>query len=788
MKSKFYCKSDYIITGVCFFFFAVTVKGQVDMTPQEYLLQLKKVLPEDLYTTSDQIYQSPGTPLPHVSPEDFTWSDWQERTGELPPDFDEMPSLPFLPDPLILDEGRKNIPVTTIEQWHAKREEIKRQAQYWITGTIPPPPDNLQVEVLEEKKLGELTEREVLLQFGPGHKARLHVTLLIPPGEGPFPVFICPWKKDRYDWVQAALRRGYIGCRFTATDPKYGYPDDSEAYEEIWWPEYDFSTIMRWGWAASRAIDYLYTLENVNKEQIALTGLSRNGKMALWAAAYDDRIKAVVPISGGTGGEIPFRYTTDKYNIETMGRKALVDPHWLHPRIRFFVGRENKLPVDQNSLMAMVAPRGLMLTSSITESAGNPWGIEQAFLSAQKAYRFLGVEKNIALDLRQGLHAPSARDIEKYLDFFDFIFKRNEIKPENLLLYDYSFSKWVGLSGENINPLLYPKAGLDNLLLNSNGQIIKDTAVWLKKIPEIRQRIKWGLGDEPPSMGPGQQSDYLQEVVGFPDLEPEIKSSPLLFGRLYFSVDAVRDSINKRLPVVVYLHEYSYSSGFTKAGSAVYTPAGDIIKQFTDAGYAVYVFDQIGFGTRIEEGRLFYERFPHWSKMGRMVSDVKWAVDALSDLKNIDPRRIFVAGYALGGTIGLYSAALDDRIAGVVSVCGFTPMRTNVPGKTAEGIFAYSHLHGLLPRIGFFANEEKRIPYDFHEVLGCIAPRPLLIVSPMWDQYANQTDVENCTHEVQTIYDLFEANKNLKVLFPEDYNRFSPGMKKQVVEWMKLNF
>ena len=57
---------------------------------------------------------------------------------------------------------------------------------------------------------------------------------------------------------------------------------------------------MRWGWAASRAIDYLYTLEYVNKEQIALTGLSRNGEMALWAAAYDERIKAVVPISGGT--------------------------------------------------------------------------------------------------------------------------------------------------------------------------------------------------------------------------------------------------------------------------------------------------------------------------------------------------------------------------------------------------------------------------------------------------------------------------------------------------------
>jgi hypothetical protein len=219
-----------------------------------------------------------------------------------------MPSLPFLPDPLIIDEGGKNIKVETMEQWQIKREQIKELAQYWITGKVPPPPENMKIEILGEKKLGELTERTVLLRFGTGYKGKLHVTLLIPPGNGPFPVFVCQWLKDRYDYVQAAVRRGYIGCRFTATDPKYGYPDDSEAYEAMYWPKYDFTTIMRWAWAASRTIDYLYTLDYVNRDQIALTGLSRNGKMALWAAAYDERIKAVVPISGGTAGEDPFRY------------------------------------------------------------------------------------------------------------------------------------------------------------------------------------------------------------------------------------------------------------------------------------------------------------------------------------------------------------------------------------------------------------------------------------------------------------------------------------------------
>ena len=781
---------DKLVTKIlaCLICFAGLVNGQENLSRQDYLKQLKAALPQDRYTTpDDSFYQFPGTLPPHVSPDDCTWTDWLNRTGELPPDFDQMPSLPFLPDPLVLDEGGKNIPVTTMEQWNEKREQLKKQVQYWITGTIPPHPDNLTVEILEEKTTGQLTERTVLLRFGPDHQAQLHVTVLIPPGKGPFPAFLCQWKKDRDDWVQAAVRRGYIGCRFTATDPRYGFPNDSEAWEAIWWPEYDFSALMRWGWAASRAIDYLYTLDYVNRDQVALTGLSRNGKMALWIAAYDERIKAVVPISGGNGGEIPFRYITDQYNIETVQRKTLVDPHWMHPRMRFFVGRESKLPVDQNSLMALIAPRGLLLTSSIIEDAGNPWGIEQAYLSAQKAYKFLGAEDKIAIDLRNGLHPPAARDMERYLDFFDYVFGRGNIKPENKLFYNYSFAKWLGLSGEMVDPLSYPVKGTEDLLVNSNNKAIQDTSAWMTKIPEIRQRINWGLGEESPSVGPGEQPDYMREVVGYPDLTPDIDSVPFLFGRLYYPANSQGGPKTDNMPVVIYLHEFAYSTGYAKGGSEIYTDWGDIIKLFAQNGYAVCVFDQIGFGTRIEEGRLFYERFPHWSKMGRMVADLRWAVDALSEQEFVDPQRIFAAGYSLGGTVGLYGAALDERIAGVISVCGFTPMRSNIPGKTAEGIYEYSHLHGLLPRLGFFIGEESRIPYDFHEILACIAPRPLLIIAPTWDQYASLPDVKDCMKEVEGVYDIFEQKDNITLYAPQDYNHFSNGMREYMIDWMEEN-
>src|SRR5690625_5818897 len=51
---------------------------------------------------------------------DRTWRDWLERTGELPPNFEKMPSQPFLPDPLSIEEGGKKIAITDLDEWERK--------------------------------------------------------------------------------------------------------------------------------------------------------------------------------------------------------------------------------------------------------------------------------------------------------------------------------------------------------------------------------------------------------------------------------------------------------------------------------------------------------------------------------------------------------------------------------------------------------------------------------------------------------------------------------------------
>lgn len=749
---------------------------------EEHLEKLLGWLPPD------RLYGNRGP----VSFIDETFQDWLERTGELPPDFDNMPSIPFLPDPLVMDEGGKNIPIKTKEQWNEKRKWMKMHLEYYITGTSPMKPDNLQAAILSEEMDGETLLQMVELSFGPGNQAKLTLELMIPPGDGPFPVFLTQW--NHREWAQVAVRRGYIGCIYAGADWK----DDTEEYAEIWAGEYDFNRLTRRAWGASRAIDYLFTLSYVDIDKIGLTGHSRNGKLSIIAAAFDERITACITSSGGTGAEVPWRYASDNYDVEDLALLTTAWPSWRHPRLRFFVGHEHKLPVDQNHFIALIAPRGLMLSTALNEGSSNPWGVEQAYLESKKVYEFLGAENNLAITSRSGLHSVSARDMEEYIDFFDYVFALSDHKPENRLFFNYSFEQWLELSKEKIDPLDYPVKGIDDIVKNQQDVIITSPAEWERKKEDITSSIQWMLGIEPPGVtnpgpgsldraGRGERSfgTFLTRpqptsTMGRMNISPYRGFGDQLFGYLYYPIDNEGNPKSKDLPVVIYLHEYAHSKGFNS-----YHQIESLIQSMVDIGYAVFVYDMLGFGNRIEEGTRFYHRYPNWSKMGKMVADARGAVDAMVNLDIIDGTRIFVSGYSLGARVGLYTAALDERIAGVVSVAGFTPMRTNTLDRGTEGIKAYSHLHGLLPRLGFFVGYEERIPVDYHEILSSIAPRPVLVIAPEYNKDAHLQDIELSVKQAGEIYSIYRLPGNIEIFSPDDYNRFSSGMRDKMFGWLQ---
>ncbi|HET9486427.1 MAG TPA: hypothetical protein VFO54_03290 [Chryseosolibacter sp.] len=585
-----------------------------------------------------------------VSHHDKTWIDWVKRTGELPPDFDALPSIPFLPDPLVLDEGRRNIPIKNSSQWGQQRQHFKEQVKHLFSGTFPDPPGNVVATVLDERIENGVKIQMIELRFGKDHRAKLTLEVFTPPGKGPFPVFMSQW--NHRGWAQIAVRRGYLSLVYAGADSK----DDTQAYLALY-PEHDWTTLMTRAWGGQRAVDYLYTLPHVDRSKIAITGHSRNAKQSLLAAAFDERFTAVISSSGGTAGELPYRYTDERQSNESIEFLYSRRTHWGHPRIRFYVGREHKLPIDQTSLLALIAPNALLLSSSIREEDGDPWAIEQAYRSVLSVYKFLNVPERLGIRLRDGEHAVEARELEGYMDWLDIQFKRKKLPWENKLFYGYSFDKWKSLSGETIDLKNFSDVTTTpGAALTSAGKNINDQNDWNANKSRILKQVEWILGTESPGFRASPvkaltpQSDYLTSFMNRPvvkngrkiNIAPYNAMGDYLHASLYYPADAdgkMTTKQNGKVPVVIYLHNFS-NTGFD-------SQLNRLFESLLSKGIAVLAFDLLGYGTRIEEGTLFYERYPNWSKLGKMVADARGAIDALESIEFVDKEKIFLSGYSL---------------------------------------------------------------------------------------------------------------------------------------------
>ncbi len=714
-----------------------------------------------------------------VSVKDSLWIDWQKRTGELPPDFASMVSYPMLPEPLVYLRGGKYLPIKTKEDWKERREQIKTDYQYWITGHFPPAPTNLVAEVWSDKVEDGVRIQMIRLRFGPNRQAIMNLELMIPQTSGTLPVYMTQW--THRGWAQLAVKRGYIACVFAAADTK----DDTEAYQALY-PNFDFTLLMRRAWGASRVVDYLITRKEVNKNQIAISGHSRNGKQSLWAAAFDERIAAVISNSSSTGGDGPWRFGDPQFVSETIDYVAALNGHWFHPRLRYFFGREDKLPVDQNLLGALIAPRALLYHYSIVERGLNPWANEQNYYSVKKVYDFFHVPQHIGVLTRMGEHAVAARDVEKTIDFLDIHFKRIKMAWHNQLYFKYDYEEWLKNNPQeqfqqNRPSLVKLKEGYPNL-----------KAFELDK-KKINSNLTWLLGNQPAGVRAAKadvaevsRRDWIDLIIQRPDVKgakkvyygPYTAIGDHIGGILYTPVDKsgnVKYQPNGKLPVVIYLHQYAHATGYARGYSKFGGNATKkLFEEMVGKGFAVLAIDMFGFGTRIEEASNFYDRFPKWSKMGKMVNDVKGCVDALEEMDFVDQQHIYILGNTIGGSVGLMATALDQRIAGLAVVAAFSPWRT--ASQQYESVRNYSHLYGFMPRLGAYAKQPASVPVDFGEIIAAVAPKPLMLIAPDIDRHSDHQSVKNTLRPLRAIYDLYGKKNNLTIKYPHGINTMTEEM------------
>src|SRR6266516_8100382 len=111
----------------------------------------------------------------HLLPRSEPWEKWLQATGTMSPNFDALPTTPFLPDPLRFAGGRE----VKRDDWSRRRAELLSLFQFYVTGSWPPSPGNTRAAELQQREEGEAVVQDVLLEFGPKHSAKLHLELIV---------------------------------------------------------------------------------------------------------------------------------------------------------------------------------------------------------------------------------------------------------------------------------------------------------------------------------------------------------------------------------------------------------------------------------------------------------------------------------------------------------------------------------------------------------------------------------------------------------------------------------
>ena len=394
--------------------------------------------------------------------------------AELPSPAD-LPENPAFPDVLAMRDGTK---ITTADEWKTKRApELRALFQHYMYGANPAPKP-VSGKLLREDKAalaGKATLREIEVDCGLA--APVHLLVVIPNKRekaaacflgmnfrGNYqllddPAIAMPkgWEgnrpveagrgKEKEAWaLEQSIDRGYAVATFFSGDV---VPDD-KALGELALARIrgndaprgatDTATIAAWAWGFSRMLDFVATIPEVDAKRVATVGHSRNGKTALLAAAMDERFAMAIPSQAGSGGTGPSRVAPEFAEIQKNGRPkaetiAVINtnfPHWFCENFKAFRETPAKLPFDQHCLIALCAPRPVLLSNAEDDVWANPDGQFTLIAAAAPAYALFNkapaipatrpalnelLNERIGYFIRPGKHAMTTPDWKAWLEY-----------------------------------------------------------------------------------------------------------------------------------------------------------------------------------------------------------------------------------------------------------------------------------------------------------------------------------------------------------------------------------
>lgn len=277
------------------------------------------------------------------------------------PALEALPEIAPLTDPF--QWSNSNSRSTKYEDWAKRRNEIKAEIEGYEIGFKPPRPENLIADFNEKDSLLTISVTEN------GKSLKIMAKVWLPKnGKGPYPVIIGMNRPNGSLPMDIFTSRNIAMIAFMHNQVTVnGNPQTTDPYYTIY-PELNpdnTGQYSAWAWGVSRIIDGLELTQGklpIDLKHIGVTGCSYAGKMALISGAFDERIALTIAQESGGGGATAWRVSETLGAVEKLGATS----HAWFKEGMFDYANDNvvKLPYDHHELMAMVAPRALLVTGN----------------------------------------------------------------------------------------------------------------------------------------------------------------------------------------------------------------------------------------------------------------------------------------------------------------------------------------------------------------------------------------------------------------------------------------
>ncbi len=235
------------------------------------------------------------------------------------------------------------------------------------------------------------------------------------------------------------------------------------------------------------------------------------------------------------------------------------------------------------------------------------------------------------------------------------------------------------------------------------------------------------------------------------------------------------NAIDGKAPAMLCLHPTSTFGKGMVVGLGD-KPNRNYADELAQRGYVTLAPDYPGFGDYLID----VYAMGYVSATAKGIVNHMRCIDLLGSLPQVDAARMGCIGHSLGGHNTLYLGVFDDRVKVMVTSCGFNSFAKYYGGD----LTGWSH-KGYMPRIATeYGKDPARMPFDFTEVLGALAPRPVFISAPLHDANFEVTGVHDCVNAAAPVYELLGAPNALHAVYPDCEHDFPPETRREAYSFV----